>query len=91
MVYAELRDYGVDVPPSRTLPETARFIQSYLGLDATPLTDRVEAILFGGRAAGPEDVADISAFRRQLRRKLRARKGLARALLASYGLSIPAR
>lgn len=91
MVYTELRDYGVDVPPSRTLPETARFLQSYLGLDATPLTDRVEAVLFGGRAASPEDVTDISAFRRQLRRRLRARKGLARALLASYGLPIPAR
>jgi transglutaminase-like putative cysteine protease len=91
MVYTELRDYGVDVPPSRTLPETARFLQSYLGLDATPLTDRVEAVLFGGRAASSEDVADISAFRRQLRRKLRARKGLARTLLASYGLPIPAR
>ena len=91
MVYAELADYGVDVPPSRTLPETARFLQSYLDLDATALADRVEAVLFGGRPVSPEDVADISAFRRELRHRLRARKGLARALLASYGLPVPAR
>jgi transglutaminase-like putative cysteine protease len=91
MVYAELRDYGVSVPPSRTLPETALFLEDYLGLEATPLAHRVEAVLFGGRAACAEDVADVTAFRRELRRKLRARKGLARTLLASYGLPIAAR
>jgi transglutaminase-like putative cysteine protease len=91
IVYADLRDYGVDMPPSRTLQETARFLKESLGLDATSLAYRVEAVLFGGRAASAQDVAEMAAFRRELRRSLRARKGLARALLASYGLPIGAR
>jgi transglutaminase-like putative cysteine protease len=90
-VYAELRDYGVDMPRSRTLPETAQFLKDSLDLDAAPLAHRVEAVLFGGRAATEQDVADIAVFRRQLKRRLRARKGLGRALRASYGRPLAAR
>ncbi len=36
---------------SQTLEETARLLKEYLGLDATSLTDRAQAVLFGGRAA----------------------------------------
>jgi transglutaminase-like putative cysteine protease len=90
-VYAALRDYGVDVPRSRTLPETAQFLKDSLDLDVAPLAHRIEAVLFGGRAATEQDVADIAAFRRQLTRSLRARKGLGRALRASYGRPLAAR
>ena len=90
IVYKDLRDYGVEVPPSRTLPETVRFLREYLGLDATALAFRVEAVLFGGRPATQDDLADMSTFRRELKRSLRARRGWARTLLASYGLPTPA-
>jgi protein-glutamine gamma-glutamyltransferase len=91
VVYAELEDYGVEVPPSRTLQETARFLKEYLSLDATSLACRVEAVLFGGRAATQQDLADMAVFRRELKRRLRARRGWARALLTSYGLPSAAR
>jgi hypothetical protein len=81
----------VNVPRSRTLPETAQFLKDSLDLDAAPLAHRVEAVLFGGRAATEQDVADIAVFRRQLKRRLRARKGLGRALRASYGRPLAAR
>lgn len=86
LVYADLKDYGVDVPRSQTLDETARFLKGYLDLDAGALVDRVQAVLFGGRAATKEDLADVAAFRRELKRRMRARRGRVRAVLALYGL-----
>ena len=91
LVYAELDDYGVGVPPSQTLEETARLLKEYLGLDATSLTDRAQAVLFGGRAADEQDLADMAGFRRELRRRLRARRGWVSAVLASYGLRLAPR
>ena len=86
LVYTNLKDYGVDVPRSQTLDETARFLKGYLGLDAGALVDRVQAVLFGGRAATEQDLADVAALRRELKRRMRARKGRVRAVLALYGL-----
>ena len=86
LVYSDLKDYGVDVPRSQTLDETARFLSGYLDLDAGALVDRVQAVLFGGRAATQEDLADLAAFRRDLKRRMRARHGRMRAVLALYGL-----
>jgi len=86
LVYTELRDWGVGVPRSQTLEETAGFLKEYLGLDATALTARLEAVLFGGRAADERDLADIARLRRDLRRRLRARQGRLRGVLASYGV-----
>jgi len=86
LVYADLNDYGVDVPRSQTLDETARFLKDYLDLDVDALVDRVQAVLFGGRAATEEDLADVAAFRRELKRRMIARRGRVRAVLALYGL-----
>ncbi|MEI6451430.1 MAG: transglutaminase domain-containing protein [Actinomycetes bacterium] len=86
LTYADLRDYGVLVPPSQTLDETARFLMGSFELDAGPLMDRIQAVLFGGRAATEEDLAAVAAFRRQLKRRMRARRGRVRAILALYGI-----
>ena len=92
LVYADLSDYGVDVPQSQTLDETARFLKGHLDLDAGALVDRIQAVLFGGRAATEEDLADVAAFRRELKRRMVARRGRMRAVLALYGLTaIPTR
>lgn len=86
LVYAELRDHGFDVPASQTLEETALALRGRLGLDADPLVDRVQAVLYGGRAATEDDVAAVAAFRRSLRRRLRERSGWPRSVLALYGI-----
>lgn len=86
LVYIDLKDYGVDVPRSQTLDETVRFLRGHLDLDAGALVDRVQAVLFGSRAATEEDLADLAALRRELKRRMRARRGRVRAVLALYGL-----
>jgi transglutaminase-like putative cysteine protease len=86
LVFTDLRGYGVNVPPSQTLDETARLLTRDLGLDAGPLVERVQAVFFGGRAATQEDLAHVAAFRRELRRRMRARRGRVRSLLALYGV-----
>jgi Transglutaminase-like superfamily len=86
LVHNDLRDHGVHVPPSQTLDETARLLKTHLGLDACPLMERVQAVFYGGRAATPEDLAKVAAFRRELRRRMRARGGRVRAVLALYGV-----
>jgi hypothetical protein len=86
LMYADLKDHGVHVPRSQTLDETARFLKGSMDLDAGPLMDRVQAVLFGGRAATEEDLAAVAAFRLQLRRRMRARRGRVRAVLALYGI-----
>ena len=65
---ATLRDFGAPQPPSNTLRDTARFLQKYLDLDATALTDRAEAVLYGGRAATVVDIGSITSLRRELLR-----------------------
>jgi hypothetical protein len=85
-VYADLQDFGVSVAPSQTLDETARFLKGYLDLDAGALVDRVQAVVFGGRVATPQDLADLAAFRDELLRRLRARRGRLGSVLALYGL-----
>jgi transglutaminase-like putative cysteine protease len=87
LLYADLRDYGVVVPRAQTLEETSRFLRGDLGLDATDLVGRVQAVLFGGRRATGDDVAEVTELRRDVRRTLRARQGLVRRMLALYGLS----
>ena len=86
LLYADIRDFGVKVPASRTLEETARQLRESLGVDATTVVDRVQAVLFGGRVATDEDVADVARLRRQVRRRLRERRGWTRTLAALYGL-----
>ena len=86
LVYADLRDHGREAPPSQTLDETARYLRERLDLDAGDLPSRLQAVFFGGHAATPEDLADLAAFRRRLRRRLRERESRTKALLARYGL-----
>ena len=61
LLFAELKDYGVDLPRSQTLEETSRFLKERVGLDAAAVIDRVQAVLFGGRRATGEDLADVAA------------------------------
>lgn len=89
LLFAELRDYGVVVPRSATLDETAAYLRDELGVDAGPLFARVQAVFFGGRAASADDLAALAACRRELRRRMRNRKGRVRAVLALYGLPAP--
>jgi transglutaminase-like putative cysteine protease len=91
LIYAELGDYGIDVPRSQTLEETSGLLREQLDLDAASLTARLDAVLFGGRAADERDLADLARLRADLRRRLRARKGWPSALLAGYGLRVAAR
>ncbi len=86
LIYVDLADHGIDVPRSQTLDETARFLKSSLDLDAGELVDRVQAVLFGGRAATQKDFADVAALRRELKRRLRARRGRLRSVLVLYGV-----
>ncbi len=83
---ADLKDHGVDVPPSQTLEETARLLNDRFDLDATVLAGRVQAVLFGGRTATDDDLAQLAALRRELKRRLQAHGGRLRRLLALYGL-----
>lgn len=87
LVDAELGDFGIVVPRSYTPDETAALLRERLGLEAAPLVARLQAVLFGGRAATADDVAAVAAFRGELRRTLRARHGRIRAVLALYGLN----
>ena len=86
LVFTDLKDYGVRLPASQTLDETARYLDARLGLDAGSLMTRVQAVFFGGRAATPQDLADVAVFRRELRRRMRARRGRVRAVLVLYGV-----
>ena len=88
LTFAELRDHGVNVAPSRTLQETSRFLADYLDVDASVLSVRVEAVLYGGRRPAAEDLRDLAELRRRLRRRLWARTGWAAGLLALYGLPV---
>ncbi|HZL64926.1 MAG TPA: hypothetical protein VFD50_08330, partial [Thermoleophilia bacterium] len=87
LMYADLQDHGIGVARSQTLDEMARFLSDYLDMDASAIMERVQAVLFGGRAATEGDVADIAAFRRELKRRIRARSGRLRRVLALYGVS----
>jgi transglutaminase-like putative cysteine protease len=86
LLYADLRDSGVEVPPSQTLDETASYLESDLGLTAGELMGRVQAVAFGGREATAADLEELAALRRQVRKRLRARGGRLKAVLALYGI-----
>jgi hypothetical protein len=86
LVYATLRDHGIDVPRSQTLDETTRYLGERLSVDAGDLPARIQAVLYGGRPATARDLADLAELRRRLRRRLREREGRIKALLALYGL-----
>ena len=86
LLYGDLRDFGIDVPPSQTLEETAAYLDRHLGLDTGDLAVRVQAVVFGGRAATEADLDDAAALRRSVRARLRARTTRVRSVLALYGV-----
>ena len=89
LLYADLRGHGVEMPPSRTLDETASYLRERLGVDAGDLPARVQAVVFGGRQASEADLADLADLRRRVRRRLRERAGRPAAVLALYGIRPP--
>jgi hypothetical protein len=86
LLYADLRDHGVGVPPSQTIDETAWYLDRQLGIDAGDLPARVQAVTFGGWPATDADLEDLAALRARVRARLRARSGRVRAVLALYGI-----
>jgi transglutaminase-like putative cysteine protease len=86
LMYATLRDHGVEVPASQTLDETVRLLRERYGLDADDAPARVQAIVFGGRPATPDDVAAVRALRRRVAASLRTHEGRLARLGALYGL-----
>jgi transglutaminase-like putative cysteine protease len=86
LIYATLRDHGVEAPASQTLDETARLLRRRYGLDAGDAPERVQAIYFGGRPATPADVAAVRVLRRRVAASLRAHQSRLARLAALYGL-----
>jgi transglutaminase-like putative cysteine protease len=89
LLYADLRDHGVEAPASQTLDETAGYLDQRLGVDAGDLPARVQAVEFGGRPASAADLEDLAALRRRVRRQLHRREGWPTAALALYGIRPP--
>ena len=90
LLYGDLRDRGVEVPPSQTLDETARYLRESLGVDTADLPARLQAVAFGGRPATKADLDDLAALRRRVRRSAGAREGRLKGLFALYGIRGPA-
>jgi hypothetical protein len=88
LLRADLRDFGLEPPASQTLEETARRLDHTLGVDATAVVDRAQAVLFGGRVATEQHVAEAGRLRREVRRRLRHERGWKQALAALYGLHL---
>ena len=71
LMYADLRDHGVDVRSSQTIDETARYLDRQLGIDAGDLPARVQAVAFGGWPATDADLKDLAVLRACVRARLR--------------------
>lgn len=83
----DLGDSGLATPPSYTLEETLNLVHAQLGLHPDPaFADRADAVLFGSREATQNDIETAEALRRQVKARLRARRGWVRAGLAWYGV-----
>ena len=89
LLYADLRDHGVEAPPSETLEETAQWLQRRLGVDAGDLPARLQAIAFGGSSVTDADLQDLTVLRRRVHSRLRKTSGRLTALLALYGVRPP--
>jgi hypothetical protein len=86
LLYATLRDHGLDVPASQTLEETAGLLHARYGVDAGGIPARVDAIVFGGLPASEDDVAALRALRRRVGAGLRRGESRAARLAGLYGL-----
>jgi transglutaminase-like putative cysteine protease len=90
LLYADLRAYGVEIPPAQTLDETAVQLRLQLDVDPGDLLVRVQAVVFGGRTATDADLQDLAVLRRRVRRRLRERASLTASLSALLGVPPPA-
>jgi hypothetical protein len=86
LLYATLRDHGVDVPASQTLAETADLLRARFGVDGGDVPARVDAIVFGGLPAREHDVTALRALRRRAAADLRRREDPLARVAALYGL-----
>lgn len=86
LIRADLCDFGVEVPVSLTWDEVAGLIEDETGLDARPVAESGQRVVFGGREAGPEVLGQAGVFRDQLRRRLRSTRGRVRTIMAWYGV-----
>jgi transglutaminase-like putative cysteine protease len=87
LLRADLSDYGVAVPPSKTLEEVLQTLQAHVGLDPDPaFVDRADAVLFGGRNARANDLEEAETLRHTARVRLRKRHGWVRTGFAWYGM-----
>jgi transglutaminase-like putative cysteine protease len=86
----DLSAYGLPTSPADTIEDTLRLAEEHLHVVAAPgFTDRVHAVLFGARKAGPEDLMAAEAFRRRVKVELHRRHGWMRTVLTWYGLARP--
>jgi transglutaminase-like putative cysteine protease len=86
LLYATLRDHGIDVPASQTLAETAGLLRARYGVDGGDVPARVDAIVFGGLPAHEDDVTELRALRRSAAAHLRRREHPLARVAALYGL-----
>jgi hypothetical protein len=85
-VRADLGDFGIRVAPSDTLRDIADVVRTFVGSDVDEFVERSEAIMYGGREATEDDVRNARALSRELRRRLRARRGWLQTVFATYRL-----
>ena len=91
-VLAQTLDAALDAGGRASVPPgTGGEVEDLADLAGVLRAARLDAVLFGGRAADERDLADLARLRADLRRRLRARKGWLSALLAGYGLRVAAR
>ena len=83
-----LREQGSPVTAAQTLEEVLQRAEPGLGIEPDPaFVDRADAVLFGGRRAGPSDFEQAEALRHAMNARLRKRQGWVRTGLAWYGVS----
>jgi protein-glutamine gamma-glutamyltransferase len=87
LIRADLRDFGLEVPVSLTWDEVAELIEDETGLDARPVAESGQRVIFGGREAVPEVLLQAGAFRDRLRRRLGSTHGWSGTVMAWYGVA----
>ena len=84
----DLREHGAPVTTAQTLEEILQSAGLSLCLKPDPaFVDRADAVLFGGRGAGPRDFEQAETLRHLMNARLRRRQGWVRTGLAWYGVS----
>ncbi len=85
LLRADAVDLGLAVPRGATLNELAALLRQTTGVDATPVINRAQAVLFGGRPPSGEDLRAAERLRRRSVASLRRRRGPVWTVAAWYG------